>query len=345
MNKNGVIITGATGFIGSHLTREFCNNQVRVGCLIRNDSNLTNLEGLSVELKTGDIRNVEELTRAFSGYDWIIHNAAKVADWGDYEEFYQTNAVGTVNVLTACVRAGIKNVLMTGSNSVYGEENCFIVKDEQSPYNAHYQYFGDSLFPCKLNYYRDTKTLAKKEALAFAASHDLNLTILEPVWVYGEREFNTGFYEYLKTAKEGIPFVPGAKQNKFHVIYAGDLARAYYLAYTKELTGIHCILVGNEHPENMDKIYELFCSEAGLKKPRNLPKGLIYPLAFLMELLFSLFKSSRPPLLTRGRVNMFYDNIEFSVEKARQILGFRNSISLEEGVKRTVSWYKQQELI
>ena len=345
MNKNGVMITGATGFIGSHIAREFCENQLRVGCLIRNDSNLSNLEGLSVEFKTGDIRNIEELTRAFSSYKWVIHNAAKVADWGEYEEFYQTNVVGTVNVLTACVRAGIKNILITGSNSVYGEENCSIVKNEQSPYNSHYPYFGDSLFPCKLNYYRDTKALAKKEALAFATRHDLNLTIIEPVWVYGERELNTGFYEYLKTAKKGIPFVPGAKQNKFHVIYAGDLARAYFLAYSKQLTGIYCILVGNVRPENMDKIYELFCSEAGLKKPRNLPKALIYPAAFLIELLFTLFNSTSPPLLTRGRVNMFYDNIEFSVEKASQILGFRNSLSLEDGVKKTVLWYKQQGLI
>lgn len=345
MNKNGVMITGATGFIGSHITREFCENHVRVGCLIRNDSSLSNLEGLSVELKTGDIRNIEELTSAFSGYDWVIHNAAKVADWGDYKEFYQTNVVGTVNVLTACVRAGIKNILITASNSVYGEENCSVAKDEQSPYNSHYPYFGDRLFPCKLNYYRDTKALAKKEALAFTVKHNLNLTILEPVWVYGERELNTGFYEYLKTAKSGIPFVPGAKQNKFHVIYARDLARAYFLAYTKQLTGIHSILVGNEQPENMDKIYKLFCKEAGLKKPRNLPKALVYPAAFLMELLFTLFNSPNPPLLTRGRVNMFYDNIEFSVEKARQVLGFKNSFSLEEGVKRTVLWYKQQDLI
>lgn len=345
MNENGVIITGATGFIGSHLTRAFCEKQIKVGCLIRKGSNLSNIEGLPVELKIGELRNVEKLTQAFTGYDGVIHNAAKVADWGDYEEFYQTNVVGTVNVLKACVRAGIKNVLITGSNSVYGEENSFVIKDEQSPMNSHYPYLGDRLFPCKLNFYRDTKALAKKEALAFAEEHDLNLTMIEPVWVYGERERNTGFYEYLKTAKSGIPFVPGAKRNKFHVIYAGDLAKAYVLAYTKKLEGIHCLLIGNEHSENMDRIYSLFCSEAGLKKPGNLPKALIYPVSFILELLYTLFHSARPPLLTRGRVNMFYDNIEFSVEKSREILGFRNSFSLEEGVRRTVLWYKGQGLL
>ena len=340
-----VMITGATGFIGSHITRSFCKNQVRVGCLIRKSSSITNLKGLPVEFRTGDIRFLEDLTRAFTGYDWVIHNAAKVADWGNYNEFYQTNVTGTINVLTACVQAGIKNILITGSNSVYGEENSPIIKNEESPYNSHYQYFGDRLFPCKLNYYRDTKALAKREALAFAATHELNLTILEPVWVYGERELNTGFYEYLKTASTGIPFLPGGKHNKFHVIYAEDLAKAYFLAYKKQLTGLNCILIGNEHPESMDRIYGLFCSEAGIKKPGNLPKALIYPAALLMELSHTLVGSESPPLLTRGRVNMFYDNLEFSVEKAKRILGFENSYSLEEGIKRTVLWYKEQGLI
>ncbi|HZK53944.1 MAG TPA: NAD-dependent epimerase/dehydratase family protein [Desulfosporosinus sp.] len=346
MNK--VMITGATGFIGSHITRAFCENEVEVGCLVRDSSDLAGLEGLeglAVELRTGNIRNKEDLSKAFTGYDWVIHNAAKVSDWGDYDEFYQTNVIGTVNVLRACVQAGIKNILMTGSNSVYGEEDSPVIKDEASPYNSHYRYLGSRLFPCKLNYYRDTKALAKKEALTFAATHDLNLTILEPVWVYGERELNGGFYEYLKTAKAGIPFIPGAKHNKFHVIYAGDLARAYVLAYRKQLAGLNCILVGNEQAESMDRIYGLFCSEAGLKKPRNLPKALTYPAALLMELLYTLVNSSSPPLLTRGRVNMFYDNLEFSVVKAKRILGFKNLYSLEEGIHRTVLWYKEQGLI
>lgn len=345
MNINKVMITGATGFIGSHITRAFCENQVKIGCVIRKGSDCSNIKGLPVEFTTGNIRNVVELTKAFTGYDWVIHNAAKVADWGDYDDFYQTNVIGTLNVLKACVQSDIKNILLTGSNSVYGEENSLVLKNEESPYNPHYPYLWDSFFPCKINHYRDTKALAKKEALAFATKHDLNLTILEPVWVYGEREMNTGFYEYLKTAKAGIPFVPGAKHNKFHVIYAGDLAKAYFLAYTKQLTGIHCILVGNQYPERMEKIYDLFCSQAGLKKPRNLPKALTYPAGFLMELIYTLINSKKPPLLTRGRVNMFYDNLEFSVEKGKQTLGFRNTFSLEEGIRRTVLWYKEQGLI
>jgi len=180
MNK--VMITGATGFIGSHIARTFCENQVKVGCLVRKSSSLVNIEGLPIELRIGDIRDTEDLNGAFTGYDWVIHNAARVSDWGDYDEFYQTNVIGTINVLKVCVQAGIKNILITGSNSVYGEEDNPTVKDETSPYNSHYHYFGDRIFPCKLNYYRDTKALAKKEALDCAVTQVLNLTILEPVF-------------------------------------------------------------------------------------------------------------------------------------------------------------------
>lgn len=343
MNK--VLLTGATGFIGSHLAQVFCENQIEVGCLVRENSSLANLEGLNVRLRTGDLQTPARLVPIFRDYDCVIHNAAKVTDWGSYEEFYRTNVTGTKNVLQACLQAGIKQIIMTGSNSVYGEENSFAVKDEDSPYNSHYPYFGDRLFPCRLNDYRDTKALAKKEAIAFAQANGLNLTILEPVWVYGEREFNTGFYEYLKTVKAGVPFLPGSRQNKFHVVYAGDLARAYLLAYRQRLPGIHCFLIGNREAEKMEKIYALFCREAGLPKPANIPKALIYPVALVLELLYTVFHSPSPPLLTRGRVNMFYDNIEFSIEKARKLLGFENRYSLEEGIRKTVNWYKERQLI
>lgn len=345
LRMNKVLITGATGFIGSHITQYFCDNQIEVGCLIRENSSLANIQGLKVELETGNIQNLPELVQVFEGYEWVIHNAAKAADWGTYEEFYNTNVSGTRNVLQACLNSGIKNIIMTGSNSVYGEEDNPIVKDENSPYHSHYPYFGDSIFPCRLNYYRDTKALAKTEALKFAQRNGLNLTILDPVWVYGEREFNTGFYEYLKTAKGGIPFLPGSDKNYFHVIYAGDLARAFFLAYQQRLEGVHSIIIGNQKAVKMAGIYDLFCKEAGIKKPANMPKALVYPAAFMMELLYTVLNTKNPPLLTRGRVNMFYDNIEYSVQRAEQLLGFKNQYTLEEGIRKTVAWYKKHHLI
>ncbi|MGD8400280.1 MAG: NAD-dependent epimerase/dehydratase family protein [Bacillota bacterium] len=342
---NSVLITGANGFIGSHVVRFFCNQTVRVGCLVREGSDLKNIDGLPVELRYGSLEDYDSLVRALHGFDFVIHIAGMARDWGKYQEFYQTNVVGSLNLLRACLANQIKDMIFTATNSVYGEENYHGLKDETSPHRPHYRYFADRIFPCQLNYYRETKAIAKEKAIEFAKAHDLNLTVLEPVWVYGEREFHTGFFEYLDTARQGIPFLPGSSHNRFHLVYAGDLARAYWLAFQKRLSGINCFIIGNQHADYMEKVYATFCEKAGLKKPRNLSKSISYPIGFLLELIAILIRSKEPLLLTRGRVNMFYDNIEYATHKAQLVLGFVNEYSLEQGIEKTVRWYQQQNLL
>jgi nucleoside-diphosphate-sugar epimerase len=285
-----IIITGATGFIGSHIADIFIKNRHKPVCLVRKNSNMEFTRKDRVELVYGDLLDYNSLENAFRNGDVVIHTAAFVRDWGDYRRFYATNVEGTLNVLKACKANNIKQVIMTGTNSSYGEENCMQKKDETWPDNAHYPYFMHRIFPCKFNHYRDTKALATQKAMTFAGENHLNLTILEPTWVYGEREFNTGFYEYLTIAKSGFPYMPGSKKNKFQVIYVQDLAQYYYQAYQKRLPGIERILLCHKEASYMNEMYELLCREAGFRKPANLPKSLIYPMGFILELIYTLFK-------------------------------------------------------
>lgn len=339
---NRVIITGANGFIGSHIVKLFCNSGIKVTCLVRKDSNLVAIKDFDVEFKYGDIRNRQILIDAFRGYDFVIHNAAYAKDWGDYKIFYQTNVEGTLNVLNACVVNGINDVVITGTNAVYGEENSVNVKNEESPYNSHYRYFLDGIFPCKLNYYRDTKCIATQKAIDFAQRQGINLTVLEPVWVYGENGRETVFLEYIRSAEQGVLLSPGSKKNKFHVVYADDVAQAYYLAFCKRLKGVQRIIIGDGICEYMDSILSKFCEYAEVSKPKLLPKWMVYPLGFLWELFYTIFNAPKSPLLTRGRVNMFYDSIEYSTSKAEQVLGFKSRCNLKEGIKKTVAWYKER---
>ncbi len=343
--SNKIIVTGAAGFIGGHVTEYFCRKGFDVTCFVKETSNLNYIKGLPIKIEYGDITNLNRLDKAFRNIDFVIHIAAVAKDWGNYLDFYNNNVTGTLNVLKACKLNGIKNLIITGSISSYGEENSNEVKSEESPFNSNYNYFPGKIFPCKMNYYRNTKALATREATKYAEKNELNVTIIEPVWVYGENEFNTGFYEYLKTVKNNIPFFLGSSKNKFHVVYAGDLARAYYLAYEKKLPGVNRIIIGNSESVPMDKIYSFFCKELGVKKPKNIFRVFVYPIGFLMELAYTLCSSKKPPLLTRGRVNMFYDNIEYSTQKAEILLSFLNNYTLEEGIKRSVAWYKENNLI
>ncbi len=338
--KLKVVITGGNGFIGSHIVREFIKNKAEVTCLVRKNSSLTNISGLNIKLVYGDITDKKSLKGVFAGADLVIHNAALSTDWASYDKFRDTNVYGTVNVFESCVEQNVTRVIMTGSISSYGEEDSLEVKNEDSPFNSHYSYFMDNLIPCKMNWYRDTKAEATQKAMETAKKSGINLMILEPAFVYGEREFNTGFYEYVKSSKSGMIIAPGSKKNYFPVIYAGDLAEAYWLAAIKNFSGIERIVIANKNSELMCNIFRKFCVFAGVRKPIMCSKFLFYFPAIILEILYTVLKIKNPPLLTRGRVNMFTDNLKFSTDKAKEILKFESSTSLDAGVAKTIQWYQ-----
>jgi nucleoside-diphosphate-sugar epimerase len=340
-----VLVTGASGFIGGHITRYLVSRGLQVSCLVRDMGKTGFISDLPVRFIKGDITDLDSLQSAFQGMDVIVHTAAKVGDWGKYEAFYLANVTGTLNVLKAAVSHSVQRVVMTGSVGSYGEEDFIGLKDETSPYNSHFPYFLDRWFPSGMNHYRDTKALCTQKAIEFAESHGLNLIVLEPVWVYGENEFSSGFYEYLKSVRSGVFLLPGCRSNTFHVIYAGDLARGYYLACTGNLAGIRRIILGNPSTDKMDDIYRIFCREAGLKKPFLLPKIVTYPLGFILELAWYAFGIKTPPLLTRARVNMLYDSIGFNTARSSEILHLDNLVPLEEGIRRTVKWYRENKYL
>jgi nucleoside-diphosphate-sugar epimerase len=340
-----ILLTGATGFIGSHVLEKLCAAGFEVVALARPSSNLTHVRSLQAEVRYGDIRDVPSLREAIRGSTQVIHTAALTGDWGAREEFQQANVIGTVNVLEASRLEGVAHVTITGSISSYGEEDSPQAKDETSPYRSHYPYFMDRLFPSGFNGYRDSKALGTQKAMAFARRCQMNLTVIEPVWVYGEREFGTGFYSYVKAVQGGQRYMPGSTRNLFHVVYAGDLAQAYVLAAQRKVRGVERIIIGSPTAQPMHRVFGLFCQEAGLAPPRSLPKWALYPVGFGLELAYCLARARRPPLLTRGRVNMFYDSIQYATDKARRILGFECNHALEDGIRRTVGWYKANHFL
>ncbi len=341
-----VLITGATGLIGSHIAEYFADKGLRPVCMVRQGSKIDFLKTINVEIVTGDISDIRSLEKVLgTGFDFVIHTAAKVGDWGRYEDFYNTNVEGTLNVLRTAKLYKIDNIIITGSISCYGEEPNQKVKDETHPYNSHYNYFLDSIFPSGMNYYRDTKAEAGIRAIEYAKENKLNLTILHPAWVFGEREFHSGFYDFLSTIKSGITLVPGSAKNKFHTIYARDLSAIYYLAYKKRLSVINEFLAVSPVAENQYKLFNMFCEKAGYKLPRRISKSVIYFPAFFTELFYTIFRIKSVPLISRARVNIFYDNIEYSSAKLISELGFSSRYSLEESVENTVRWYKENHYL
>ena len=144
------------------------------------------------------------------------------------------------------------------------------------------------------------------------------------------------------TAVKMNEMVPGSVSNFFPVIYAGDLARAYYRVFELKKEGVHRYILTNPKPVRMDEIYDLFCRKAGLKRSGHLPREHMITSCFFCELWALMIRSENPPLLTRARMCMFYDNVLLSEKKAEFELGFIADTPLDESIEKTVDWYRQQ---
>lgn len=339
-----IFVTGATGFIGSHLVEKLIKASHKVTAYVRKTSSLEYLSQ-EAEIAYGDINDYAVLKKSLGGFDAVYHNAALVADWAKKEDFYRVNLEGTKNILMATKENNIKKLILTSTSGVLGEEDCKTAKNEFSPYKPRTDYFLSNIFESDLNHYRMSKMLAEKEAIEFCRKNGISLTVIRPVWVYGPREFGAGPFHFCQAVLKGLPFVPVGKSNRFHVVYVEDLAEAMVLVLGKNLSGIDIFLIGNPNPPLAREYLGLFCKYLGVKIPITLPKIFFKPIGFTLELCYKLFNVNKSPLLTRSRVDMFYCNNIYDVSKAKRELGFEASTPLEWGIEKTVNWWRENEKI
>lgn len=343
--KPRVCITGSNGFIGSHVADTFAEAGIPALCQLRPGSSDTNLmEGchdhqlLYSPLDTPEA--VEFLTQSFQGLECVIHIAGRSCDWGSHRQFELGNLSATRNVCESALRAGVKRLIMAGSISSYGEEHHPKSKSEDDAYAPRQNYPLGGLFPSAMNHYRETKAAASRWALEFARRHGLQLTLLEPVWIFGERESSSGFLEYLDVARI-LPVVPGCRTNIFPVLYVRDLAYAFLQVFQKQPQGVEKFIVGSQQQRTMQEVYTAFCRAADIRSPRLLPRLPCMVLGVVLEFLWTLFRSRNPPPISRSRVDMLFDSIPFSAEKFHQTFGPFPETPFEEAVRNTIAWYRQ----
>ena len=349
MSIEKIFVTGGTGFIGSHLVKKLAKDGNSIVVLVRKKSSTRFIDSYikkyNVEVKIGDITNLEETTNAMKDCNIVFHNAALATDWGKKEDFHKINVEGTENVLKSAKTNRIKFFILTSSTAVLGEEDSLKKKKEDAPYKPNYPYFLSNIWESNMNDYRHTKMLSEKKAIEFCKENNIPLTVIRPVWVYGPREFHAGPYYFCKSVSEGTRFLPGCKTNKFHTIYVKDLVEVMVKILEKKLKGINIFNVGSESVPTMDEFWRLFCSNLNKKTPIYLPKWVVYPIGLGMEVFCKLLKIKNSPLLTRARVVMGYCNNIYDTSKLRKEIGPYKETSLKEGVKTTIRWWKMNKYL
>jgi nucleoside-diphosphate-sugar epimerase len=308
--------------------------------LIRDSSSDAFLRHSGARIVRVDYADPAALSRSLDGVDALVHNAARASDWGRLSEFMDANVSLVRRVLEAARAAGVRRLVHISSNCVLGEEDCAAPKNEAAPYRPRLPYPLGRFWPSAMNYYRETKALGEKLALELARRYALELTVLRPVWIFGPREFHAGPYEYARTIAGGTPLFPGRRDNRFHVVYAGDVARAVQCVLDQKPSGVRIYNVGTPEAPRMYDYWGLYAKHLGVRQPSPLCAWLLWPLALLLEALYQLVGAKHPPLLTRSRLYVAYANNVYETSRISEELGFVADSDLDRAVRVTVRWWQ-----
>ncbi len=318
-------VTGSTGFIGSHLVDELLARRYRVRCLVRKTSKLEWLENLDVELVYGDLFNERVLEDATKDVDFVYHIAGVTAS-KTKAGYYRGNQIATRTLLDVCVRArpSLKRFLYVSSLAAVGPSLDGRIVDEMTPFRP-------------ITTYGRSKMAAEKECVERFGK--LPITIVRPPAVYGPRD--TGILTFFQTVKRGIRPQIGFSEKKISLIYVTDFVNGIILAAENEHTAGQTYFFAN------DKIYtwrEIGDMAAKVMKKKALrvkvPVPIVYFAAAISGLIGLLSKKASVFNLEKGR-DIVQEAWTCDCTKARNELGYRQMIPIEEGIQKTVQWYQE----
>jgi dihydroflavonol-4-reductase len=320
-----VLVTGATGFTGGHLARALAASGDHVRALVRHLSPdiVANLP--DVEVVIGDLRDAASLERAAEGVELVYHIAAIYRQAGLRDNEYRAvNAEAVRTVIHAAKAGGARRVVHCSTVGVHGDV-------EHPPANE-----DAPLRPGDI--YQETKLEGERVAREAARETGVEVVIARPTGIYGP-----GDRRLLKLFR-GIArrrfVILGDGEIFYHLTYIEDLVEGFRLCGTvPAAAGRTYILAGGE-VTTLNALIGLIASEAGVRPPRvHLPVWPFWTAGALCELVCSPF-GIEPPLYRR-RVDFFTKSRAFDISRARAELGYAPQVALRDGIRRTLSWYRQ----
>ncbi len=316
-------VTGGTGFIGSHLIDRLLLNGYHVRALIRNPKNLGYLKDLPIEIIEGDLFSNTALEKAIEGVQFVYHVAGLVAAHSK-KEFFRGNQDATRNIIeiTARVNPNIKKFIHISSQTAVGPGKGMTAVNE-------------SAVPHPLTTYGKSKLASEHEVLKFKDT--LPVTILRVSAVYGPRDSAT--FDYFKSAYLGLELLIGFKDTYVSLVHSTDLVTGIILAGESEKAVGQIYFLGSEQYYTWNEIG--YVTKSVLKKKLfrvRVPKPLVFLIAGISEIA-SKFKSKPSVLNYEKAHDLTQDNWCCDVTKAKTELGYRQKVTLAEGVKETIKWY------
>jgi nucleoside-diphosphate-sugar epimerase len=325
-----VLVTGATGFLGSALVTELLKQQQPVRVLARDEARARAQFGDAVEIVVGEITDAAQVQRAVTGASIVYHFAGRLYHPSTPAElYYRTHVEGTRILLDACkAQSSLQRIVHCSTTGVYGVTGRTPAA-EDAPF-------------APTNPYEKSKLEGELLALQACKEDGLPVSVARPGLVYGPGDLHLlGFFASIK---KGRPCLIDGGKALIHPIYIDDMTAAFLLCAERPQAIGHSYNIAGDHPVSFRELAEAIAHSLG----RSLPRGDIpLWLANLASDIFALIpgmKGENAPL-TRSRVRFLTNNRVYNIERARNELGFAPTMPLEEGMRRTAEWYQKHEYL
>jgi len=326
-NSGRVLVTGASGFVGSAVVRALLAAGYPVRVLVRASSPRGNLGALDVEVIEGDMLDAASVARAMAGVRYVMHVAADYRLWSlDREEIRRTNVVGTRTVMEAALHAGVERIVYTSSVAALALHPLGHAADESTAL----------VEAAAIGAYKRSKVAAQHLVEKMIAEHALPAVIVNPSTPIGPRDIRpTPTGRIIVEAASGR--MPGYVDTGLNLVHVDDVAAGHLAALRRGRIGERYIL-GGQNVLLADMLREI-AAVVGRRPPRlRMSRRLLFPAAAVAEMIAS--RTGREPFLTLDGLRMAKHRMYFTSDKAARDLGFV-ARPYAEGLRDAIAWFRE----
>ena len=329
-----LLVTGASGLVGSHVCQTARGRGVRTRAIIRESARDDFLKQCGVETVIGDLTDQDSLRAAIDGTTCVVHCAAKVGDWGPVEDYRRVNVGGTQSLIEECQTAGsVKRFVHVSSLGVCQARDHYGT-DETEPPNA-----------TGIDGYTVSKAETELLVRERIDTSKFPAVILRPGFIYGPRDRTVlpRIFERLKSKQ--FKFLGSGKQ-LLNNTFVSNLVDAIFLAIERDDCVGKLFHITDGQLVSKREFITTIAMLAELPVPtKSVPLPVARAVAQLMETTSRLLGKTEAPLLCSARIKFLGLNLDFCIDKARRELGYQPKVEFTDGMRETVEWCRAEGLL
>ncbi len=322
------LVTGATGFVGSHVAEALAARGDAVRTLARESSDTALLQKLGATIIRGDLTSADAVKRAAEGADAVIHCGAKVGDWGHVDEYRKVNVEGLRHLLDAVCGRPLDRFVLVSTLGVYAARHHYGTDETEPLPESH------------IDGYTQSKVEAERLALEYHRRQQVPVTVLRPGFIYGPRDRSVLPRIVTRLRERSVIYIARGRY-ALNTTYVANLVDAILLAVDHPAAVGEVFNITDGEFVSKRRFFEAIADGVGVPRPKgSVPVWLARFIANWRESVFRRRNKPHPPRATQAQLKFAGLNLDFSIAKARTKLGYSPRVSFDEGMKKAIEWYR-----